>query len=140
MSLLSGGKTIHAHINNCIVVPIQPGHLVLNPLPNPMAETNKSANHFRYSEHSAKLFEGTEEDNAPAPLPEAPWPASGWMSAVLTWVQGIHSENVLFCRSYSSGLSSCRKVSDVGIRWLPLTLQIVQVSLEVSQEGFHILG
>ena len=32
---LAGGKVIHTHIDNCKIVPLQPNHLILNPMPVP---------------------------------------------------------------------------------------------------------
>ena len=69
---LSGGKIIHTHIDNCKVVPLRPDHLILNPLPTPLSNAASTANDFCYSEHAAKTFDGTDEDNAPTPPPRPP--------------------------------------------------------------------
>ena len=75
LSPLAGGKIIHTHLNNCKIVPLQPDHLVLNPLPSTLSpsQSHNSAKDFHYSRFLAESFECTEEDNAPAPpQPNAP--------------------------------------------------------------------
>ena len=68
---LSGGKIIHTHIDNCKIVPLRPDHLILNPLPS-LSNIPSTANDFCYSDHTAKTFDSTDEDNAPTPPSRPP--------------------------------------------------------------------